>query len=103
MLTSLVPTATSFSSELSNFRTNFDISAPSMIRFVAHPPASAAQSLFLGPVKPFPQSRKRLHWFRRITNDYCCDVVSASGLVRQVDQQVRRLLRASSFRERGGN
>src|ERR1700730_3950071 len=103
MLTSLVPTATSFNTELSNFRTNFDISAPSSIRFVAHPLPSAAQSPFFCPDKPFPPSCKRPYPFRRITNYYCCDVVSTSRQIRQVDQPIRRLLCTSSFRERGGN
>src|SRR5450755_567953 len=101
MLTSLVPTATSFNTELSNFSTNFDISSPSWFQFLRRPQRSAprstqvslAPSPFFRSLEPFSNSRERAHRLWRIPYDHRGNVVPAARLIREVDQLFRRVLR----------
>src|ERR1700733_6990099 len=107
MLTSLAPIATSFSTELSNFSTSFDMVRPSSIQFLRRLSRSTRQSLALSPLfgslKPFSNSREGAHWLRRIPYDYGGNVVPAARLVREVDQLFRCMLRIVNFGQSRGN
>src|SRR5580700_243662 len=85
MLTSCCPTATSFNTELSNFKTSLDMGTPSLTSWI------------LGCFEP---SADLAHWARRfwtMAQDNCSNVVAAAGVIGLLDQTVSGLLRARRF------
>src|ERR1700688_5024916 len=91
MLTSCCPTATSFSMELSNFKTSLDMGTPSLSRWI------------LGCLKPSADLAHRAVLFRRVTQDNRSNVVAAACMIRLLDQRIGGVLRARRFQQYSGD
>src|SRR5580704_18355418 len=91
MLTSCWPTATSFNMELSNFKTSLDMGTPSL------------SSWILGCFEPTADLAHRARCFWAMAQDYCSNVVAASGVIGLLDQRIGGLLRAGGFLQDAGD
>src|SRR5271156_6508466 len=91
MLTSCCPTATSFNTELSNFKTSLDMGTPSLSKWI------------LGCFEPSADLAHGARCLRRITQDNCSNVVASAGVISLLDQIVSGLLRAAGFLQNAGD
>src|ERR1700677_2351865 len=85
MLTSCCPTATSFSTELSNFKTSLDMGTPSLSRGIP------------GFFEPSADLAHRPRRFWAMAQDNCGNVVAAAGAISLLDERISGLLRAGGF------
>src|SRR5271154_3466349 len=91
MLTSCCPTATSFNTELSNFKTSLDMGTPSLSEWI------------LGWFEPSADLAHRARCLWAMTQDNRSNVVASAGVIGLLDQRIGGLLRAGGFLQNSGD